>query len=150
VPDVSGLRPPARRVVLAQVSAEPLDVAAHEAAVADASAGAIVTFSGVVRDHDLGREVSGIEYVGHPSAPAVLAAVAAEVMARSDCEAGAVSHRVGELGVGEAALVVVVSAAHRQAAFSAAETIVDEVKRRLPIWKRQQFPDGTAEWVACP
>jgi molybdopterin synthase catalytic subunit len=148
--DTSRLHPPARAVVLAAVSDRPLDVAAHEAAVGRGSAGAVVTFHGMVRDHDGGRAVTGIEYVAHPSAPRVLTELAAELAARTDCEAVAVTHRVGALAVGDTAIVVSVSAAHRQEAFAAAALIVDEVKHRLPVWKRQQFPDGTDEWVACP
>jgi len=148
--DTSRLAPPARRVVLADVTEQRLDAAAHEAAVAGAASGAVVSFAGVVRDHDGGRPVAGIEYVGHPSAAAVLAEVVADVTARSDVDAVAVSHRLGTLAVGEAALVVAVSAAHRQEAFAAAALLVDEVKHRLPVWKRQTFPDGTDEWVACP
>ena len=148
--DATRLHEPARRVVLAALTTGPLDAAAHEAAVAQASAGAMVTFSGVVRDHDGGRAVTGIEYVAHPTAAAVLAEVVADVAARTDVEAIAVSHRIGPLTVGEAAIVVAVAGAHRQEAFAAAALLVDEVKHRLPVWKRQQFPDGTDEWVACP
>nr|WP_233153515.1 molybdenum cofactor biosynthesis protein MoaE [Kineosporia sp. R_H_3] len=150
VRDTSRLHPPARRVVLAAVTTDPLDVAAHEAAVADAGAGAVVSFSGVVRDHDGGRSVTGIEYVGHPTAGDVLATVVADVAARTDVEAIAVSHRIGPLAVGESALVVAVAGAHRQEAFAAAALLVDEVKHHLPVWKRQVFTDGTDEWVACP
>ena len=148
--DHSRLHPAARRVVLTEVSDRPLEVAAHEAAVADPSAGAVVSFSGVVRDHDHGREVTGIEYVGHPSARQVLADVVAEVVARCEIEAVAVSHRVGPLAVGEAAFVVAVAGAHRQEAFATCALLVDEVKHRLPVWKRQQFADGSDEWVSCP
>jgi len=148
--DASRLRPPAREVVIAAVSDAPLDVAAHEAAVDRGGAGAVVTFRGVVRDHDGGRAVTAIEYVGHPSVEKVLVELVTELAARTDCEALAVTHRVGELAVGDTAIVVAVSAAHRQEAFVAAALIVDEVKHRLPVWKRQQFPDGTDEWVACP
>ncbi len=148
--DTSRLRPPAREVVLAAVSDAPLDVAAHEGAVSREAAGAVVTFRGAVRDHDGGREVTAIEYVAHPSASTVLADLLAEVVARTDCEAVAVTHRVGQLAVGDLAIVVAVSAAHRQEAFAAASLIVDEVKHRLPVWKRQEFPDGGDEWVACP
>jgi molybdopterin synthase catalytic subunit len=150
VRDTSRLAPPARRVVLTAITGESLDAAAHEAAVAGPASGAVVTFSGVVRDHDGGRPVAGIEYVSHPSAAAVLAAVVAEVTARSDADAVAVSHRIGDLGIGDPALVVAVAAAHRQEAFAAAALLVDEVKHRLPVWKRQVFTDGTDEWVACP
>ncbi len=148
--DATRLHAPVRRVVQAVVTTDPVDVTALEALVADPSAGAVVSFGGIVRDHDGGRPVTMIEYVGHPSAQAVLAQVAADVAARSDVEALAVAHRLGPLQVGEAALVVAVSAAHRHEAFSAAALLVDEVKERLPVWKRQEFPDGTHEWVACP
>ncbi len=149
-PDTSRLAEPARRVTHAEVTPAPLDVHAHEAAVADPSAGAVVTFSGVVRDHDGGRRVTGIEYVAHPSAQQVLEQVVAEVALSSTAEAIAVSHRIGELAVGESAIVVAVSGAHRQEAFLACARVVDEVKHRLPVWKRQVFTDGTDEWVACP
>jgi molybdopterin synthase catalytic subunit len=148
--DTTRLHAPARRVVHAVVTAGAVDVSALEALVADASAGAVVSFGGIVRDHDGGRPVTMIEYVGHPSAQSVLEQVAAEIAARTDVEALAVAHRLGPLQVGEAALVVAVSAAHRQEAFAAAALLVDEVKDRLPVWKRQQFPDGADEWVACP
>lgn len=148
--DSSHLRPPAREVVLAVVTEAPLEVADHEAAVDRGAAGAVVSFRGVVRDHDGGRPVTAIEYVAHPSAAAVLSQVVTELAPRTDCEAIAVSHRVGQLKVGDSAIVVAVSAAHRQEAFAAAALIVDEVKHRLPVWKRQQFPDGSDEWVACP
>lgn len=148
--DMSRLRPPARRVVLVEMVDTPLDVAAHAAAVSDPAAGAVVTFTGVVRDNDHGRTVTGIEYVGHPTAATVLAEVAEEVARRSTAEALAVSHRVGELAVGELAIVVAVSGVHRGEAFQTAAQLVTEVKHRLPVWKRQIFDDGTEEWVACP
>ncbi len=148
--DTTRLRAPARRVLRAVVTRDVVGVAELEALVADASAGAVVSFAGVVRDHDGGRAVTMIEYEGHPGAQGVLTDVAADVAARSDVEALAVAHRLGPLAVGEAALVVAVSAAHRHEAFAAAALLVDEVKERLPVWKRQVFPDGTDEWVACP
>ncbi|SCL15686.1 molybdenum cofactor biosynthesis protein MoaE [Micromonospora inyonensis] len=143
-------QPAAGRTVIAEVTTAPLDVAAHEAAVADRRAGAVVTFLGVVRDHDHGRSVDALEYEGHPSAAEVLRTVAAEVAADPDVYAVAVSHRIGPLEIGDAALVAAVSTAHRAAAFAACARLVDEVKARLPIWKRQVFADGTEEWVNCP
>lgn len=137
-------------VLLAEVTTAPLDLAAHEAAVADRRAGAVVSFQGVVRDHDHGRSVATLEYEGHPSAALVIREVAAEVAADPDVYAVAVSHRIGPLEIGEAALVAAVSTAHRAAAFAACARLVDEVKARLPIWKRQVFADGTEEWVNCP
>jgi molybdopterin synthase catalytic subunit len=136
--------------LLARVVDEPLSVAEHEDAVADKRAGAVVSFAGVVRDHDSGRSVTELEYVGHPSAQDVLADVAAEFAARPGVHAVAVSHRVGLLGIGDVALACAVSTSHRAAAFAACAELVDEVKRRLPIWKRQVFSDGDEEWVACP
>lgn len=149
-PDTSRLRSPARRVVFTAVTEAPLDVDKHAAAVGDAGSGAVVTFAGVVRDHDHGRRVTSIEYVGHPTAERVLAEVAQEVAAASRAEAIAISHRLGPLAVGDVALAVAVSGVHRAEAFATASALVDEVKRRLPVWKRQVFADGDQEWVACP
>lgn len=132
------------------VTTGTLDVAAHEAAVADPRGGAVVSFAGVVRDHDGGRGVTLLEYEGHPSAEAVLREVAAEIAKEPEVYAVAVSHRIGKLDIGDVALAAAVSTAHRAAAFAACARLVDEVKARLPIWKRQVFDDGTEEWVNCP
>ena len=137
-------------VVLVSVGEAALSLDEHECAVADPRAGAVVSFQGVVRDHDHGREVTLLEYEGHPSATEVLRAVAEEIAADPDVYAVAVSHRVGELKIGDVALVAAVSTAHRAAAFAACARLVDEAKARLPIWKRQVFGDGTDEWVNCP
>ncbi len=137
-------------VTRAEISDAELDLAAHERAVADPRAGAVVTFLGVVRDHDHGRGVTLLEYEGHPSAAAVLREVAAEIAAAPDVYAVAISHRVGVLKIGDVALVAAVSTAHRAAAFAACARPVDEAKARLPIWKRQVFTDGAEEWVNCP
>ncbi len=136
--------------MIARVVDEPLTVAEHEDAVSDKAAGAVVSFAGVVRDHDGGRSVTELEYVGHPSATEVIVELAEEFAARPGVQAVAVSHRIGLLGIGDVALACAVSAAHRGAAFTACAELVDEVKKRLPIWKRQVFTDGEEEWVACP
>jgi molybdopterin synthase catalytic subunit len=136
--------------VIARVVDAPLSVAEHEDAVVDKAAGAVVSFAGVVRDHDGGRSVTELEYVGHPTAQELLAEIAGEFAARPEVHAVAVSHRVGMLGIGDVALACAVSAAHRGEAFTACADLVDEVKKRLPIWKRQVFTDGEEEWVACP
>ena len=136
--------------VLCHVTTAPLSVNEHLAAVAGARSGASVVFSGVVRDHDHGRAVVELEYVSHPSADDVLRACLDEIAADPLVHAVAVSHRIGTLAIGDAALVAAVSAAHRAEAFAACERLVELVKRRLPIWKRQVFPDGTDEWVNCP
>ncbi len=134
-------------VEFATVSDTRLDVEGCERAVRTSASGAVVSFAGVVRDHDDDRSVTLLEYVGHPSAGRVLADVAAEVAADREVHAVAVAHRVGTLAVGDTALVAAVSAAHRQAAFAACARLVEEVKARLPVWKRQVFADGSDEWV---
>jgi molybdopterin synthase catalytic subunit len=137
-------------VRLTALTTEPLDVAAHEAAVDHPAAGAVVSFRGVVRDHDGGRGVRALHYEAHPSAAAVLAEVAAEIAKDPLVYAIAVSHRVGDLDVGDVALAAAVSTAHRAAAFEICGRLVDEVKARLPVWKHQLFADGTDEWVNSP
>ncbi|UXA17353.1 molybdenum cofactor biosynthesis protein MoaE [Mycobacterium sp. SMC-4] len=135
-------------VLRAVLTERPIATTEHEALVAHDAAGAVVTFAGVVRDHDGGRPVTRLEYSAHPSAEQTLAQVAAEVAAESDgVRAIAVSHRVGELHIGDAALVAAVAADHRGAAFVTCARLVDAVKERLPVWKHQFFADGTDEWV---
>lgn len=137
-------------VALCAVSDQPLDVAAHEAAAGSVDGGATVTFCGVVRRSDHGRAVVELEYQGHPTAIAVLSEIAEKVAAEPDVLSVAVSHRVGTLAIGDVALVAVVSTAHRHEAFEACARLVEDVKHRLPVWKRQVFSDGTDEWVNCP
>jgi molybdopterin synthase catalytic subunit len=122
----------------------------YEAAVEHPGAGARVVFCGVVRDLDDGRTVVELEYQAHPSADSVLAEIAHAFADRPHVLALAVSHRVGTLAVGDVALVAAVATAHRREAFALCAELVDEVKHRLPIWKRQVFADGTDEWVNCP
>ncbi|SFB62385.1 molybdenum cofactor synthesis domain-containing protein [Amycolatopsis marina] len=139
------------RVVLAQVTESPLSVDEHAAMVDDRAAGAVVTFGGVVRDHDGGRSVTSLFYEGHPSADDVLTDVVGEVAGRRPgVRAVAVSHRVGALEIGDVALACAVAAEHRAEAFAACADLVDEVKARLPVWKHQHFADGTDEWVNSP
>ncbi len=141
--------PPAR-VVLAATSEQPLDAARLATLVSDDGAGATVSFTGVVRNHDHGRDVDGIEYVRHPSADAVIAEIAGGLARRDGVHAIAVAHRIGTLRVGDLALVAVVSASHRAEAFGACSELVEQIKARLPIWKKQLFSDGTSEWSNCP
>jgi len=136
------------RVARAIVTTDVLSVVEHEQLVADAGAGAVVSFAGVVRDHDDGKGVRALDYSAHPSAAELVAHVAADVAARvSGVRALAISHRVGPLAVGDVALACAVSADHRAAAFQTCALLVDEVKARIPVWKHQQFADGTQEWV---
>ncbi|MGN8051237.1 molybdenum cofactor biosynthesis protein MoaE [Curtobacterium sp. 22159] len=137
------------RVVLADVVDRPITVDEVSAVVATDQDGAVVTFAGVVRDHDGGKGVTALEYERHPSAGAVIADVARAI---ADAHPGvriAVLHRVGALGIGDVALAAAVSAAHRAEAFAACGALVDLVKERVPIWKHQRFTDGSDEWVAA-
>ena len=135
-------------VLRAVVGEDPLDVDEHARLVEHPAAGAVVTFAGVVRDHDGGRSVHGLEYSAHPTAGRIVAEVAEQVAAGSPgVRALAVSHRIGPLDIGEVALACAVAGEHRQEAFTACAELVDEVKRLLPVWKHQRFADGTDEWV---
>lgn len=139
---------PTARVLRATIGEEPLDVSEHAALVEQAEAGAVVTFAGVVRDHDGGRGVRGLDYSAHPTAARVIAQVASDVAARaSGVRAIAVSHRVGPLSIGDVALACAIAADHRREAFLTCAELVDEVKRLLPVWKHQRFTDGSDEWV---
>lgn len=138
------------RVARAQVTAAPVEVAELAAQVQDSAAGAVVTFDGVVRDHDQGRAVRAIDYSAHPSAGDVLGQIAQSVARRPGVRAIAVVHRTGHLAVGQTALGVAVSAEHRREAFEAAGEIVEQVKERLPVWKRQSFADGERQWSNLP
>lgn len=145
-PSVAGAR-----IALAAVTDAPISVDEHALLVGDDAAGAVVTFSGVVRDHDGGKGVRGLVYEGHPSAGDVLARVVSELAARFEgVRAVAVSHRIGTLAIGDVALACAVAADHRREAFLACSDLVDEVKARLPVWKHQTFTDGTDEWVNSP
>lgn len=137
------------QIRLVEIAEIPIGVSALEGMVADDRAGAVVTFSGNVRNHDHGREVVRLTYEGHPSAARVLAEVADEIAAKFDLISLAVSHRIGDLAIGDAALVAAVASAHRDEAFRACAALVDLTKEKLPVWKHQIFADGTDEWVNC-
>ncbi len=141
------------RVELCEVTSDSLDVQAHRDAVADSSAGAIATFEGTVRNHDPANPnpVVFLEYQAHPSAGAVLRSLADEFAKRDGVCAVAVSHRVdARLDVGESAITCAVSSAHRREALDVCSELVERIKHELPVWKLQQFADGTQEWVNCP
>ena len=135
-------------VVFARISESPITVEECADAVANATAGAVVTFAGVVRNHDDGRDVLTLDYTAHPSAGEVIERVAAAVAAEFPTVAIAVAHRIGSLEVGDVALACAASSAHRAEAFAACARLVDAVKESVPIWKHQGFADGTTEWVA--
>src|SRR4051812_20508834 len=135
-------------VLRVELTEQPIELSEYEELVSHESAGAIVGFAGVVRDHDGGRTVTRLGDFAHPSAQQTLADVAAEIAA--DCRgvrAIAVSHRIGTLQIGDAALVAAVAADHRAAAFETCARLVDTVKAWLPVWKHQYFADGSDEWV---
>jgi molybdopterin synthase catalytic subunit len=117
-------------------------------AIADPAAGGEVLFIGTVRDHDAARGVTGLAYSAHPSAETELRRVAADIAAKYPEAIGvAAVHRIGDLAVGDLAVVVGVSCAHRGEAFHACHALIDELKASVPVWKHQRFADGSDEWV---
>ena len=132
------------------ISALAIDPAALKSHLSAASAGACVCFEGWVRDRNDGEAVTALEYETHEALAVkegdkVLAeAVGRLAIARADCV-----HRVGRLAIGDCAVWVGVSAAHRGAAFDACRYIIDEIKQRLPIWKKEHYEGGAAGWVNC-
>lgn len=145
-------------VVHAVLSAEPISVDQAIAAVESDTAGAVVSFSGVVRNHDGGKPVERLSYSAHPTAHQVMADVVAQLAAEHSA-AGAdgpaqpvriwAAHRIGMLDIGDPALVCAVSAAHRGQAFAVCAELVDRIKEQVPVWKEQFFADGTVEWVGA-
>lgn len=160
-------------IVHAVLSAEPISVEQAIAAVESDTAGAVVSFSGVVRNHDGGKQVSRLSYSAHPTAHQVMADVVAGLVAEHSVPAGVpapsgssdggaevvgeqhqpvriwAAHRIGMLEIGDPALVCAVSAAHRGQAFEVCAELVDRIKALVPIWKEQFFADGTVEWVGA-
>ncbi|GAB3586455.1 molybdenum cofactor biosynthesis protein MoaE [Calidifontibacter terrae] len=134
------------RVTLADIRDTPLSVDEVTEAVRDPRAGGIALFVGVVRDHDSGKGVVGLDYSAHPSAVEQLRDVCDRVLGDEVTKAAAV-HRIGHLAVGDLAVVVAVSAPHRAAALDACRRLIDELKTAVPIWKQQGFTDGSDEWV---
>ncbi|QKJ21083.1 molybdenum cofactor biosynthesis protein MoaE [Microbacterium hominis] len=134
-------------VRLARISPESLDLDAHLLAIDDAAAGAVTTFVGRVRDHDpdAAGAVVALEYTAHPDAETTLAALATRAIGDTDAIV-AVSHRVGRLAVGDAAVVIAVASAHRAEAFEVCRALIEIIKTDLPVWKRQVEADGTTAW----
>jgi molybdopterin synthase catalytic subunit len=132
---------------MAELRDAPLSVDEVRGAVMDPGAGGIALFAGAVRNHDHGRDVVRLSYSAHPSAAAQLRRVCEKVAAEFDVSALAAVHRVGELAVGDLAVVVAVSSPHRAEAFAACRALIDELKRSVPVWKEQLFSGGDSEWV---
>ena len=130
------------------LTSEPLDREALRLAVSDPSAGAILLFEGTARDHSEGLSgVVALEYVAHPTmAGAVIGEVIAEVRAEIPVEKVAVRHRLGRVELGHPTIIIAVSAGHRDEAYRASRRIIDGIKHRAPIWKREILADGTGAW----
>jgi molybdopterin synthase catalytic subunit len=130
------------------LSETPFDVASLRAELLDARVGGYASFEGWVRDHNAGREVTGLRYEAY----AALAEAEGERVLAEACERFAILdarciHRTGDLAIGELAVWVGVAAAHRDAAFAACRWIIDEVKQRVPIWKHERYAQGDADWL---
>jgi len=135
---------------LIAVRESELSVDEVRAAVADPAAGGIALFAGAVRDSDHDRGVNGLSYSAHPSAADELRRVAEVVAEKYPVIGIAAVHRVGDLAIGDLAVVLAVSCPHRAEAFDACRDLIDILKASVPIWKHQRFDDGTAEWVGTP
>lgn len=138
-------------VRIAAISEQRLDVDAHLAAVDDPALGGVTSFIGRVRDNDPDAQtaVVGLEYSSHPDAEATLRRIAEEAASDAVGDARvvvAVSHRIGRLDVGDAAVVIAVAAEHRAEAFEVCRAVIEDIKKSLPVWKRQVESDGSTSW----
>ncbi|MER7112317.1 molybdenum cofactor biosynthesis protein MoaE [Streptomyces sp. NPDC000229] len=148
--DHPGERAAADPIRLLAIRDAPLSLDEVFRAVGDDAAGGTALFVGTVRNHDGGADVDALGYSSHPTAEAELRRVAEKVVADHPVRALAAVHRVGDLTVGDLAVVVAVSCPHRAEAFAACRKLIDDLKHEVPIWKHQRFSDGTEEWVgAC-
>jgi molybdopterin synthase catalytic subunit len=138
---------PVRLVALRET---PLDIDEVVAALDDDASGGLTLFVGRVRDHDHGHGVLGLDYTAHPSALDRLREVCEKVAADFDVHGLAAVHRVGTLAIGDVAVVVATSSAHRGTSFDASRALIDTLKAEVPIWKHQRFSDGSEEWVGSP
>lgn len=134
-------------MITAQVTENKITAFALTELVKQDDAGAIATFSGEVRNHDKNKIVISLNYEIHPTAQAIIEKITNEVASKYEIKAVAVAHRYGLIPIGESAFVVAVSSAHRSPAFACCQELVERVKSELPIWKYQEFADGSTEWV---
>jgi len=128
----------------------PLDVAEVIAALDGDASGGLTLFVGRVRDHDGGRGVAGLDYSAHPTALSTMREICERVAAQHPVHGVAAVHRIGSLAIGDVAVVVATTAAHRGDAFVASRALIDTLKAEVPIWKHQRFADGSDEWVGTP
>ncbi|QIB48744.1 molybdenum cofactor biosynthesis protein MoaE [Streptomyces aureoverticillatus] len=147
--DHPGEQAAAEPIRLLAIRDTPLSLDEVFQAVGDDSAGGTALFVGTVRDHDGGADVEELGYSSHPSAEDELRRVAEKVVAEFPVRALAAVHRVGDLSVGDLAVVVAVSCPHRAEAFAACRKLIDDLKHEVPIWKHQKFSDGQEEWVGA-
>ncbi|BCX49562.1 molybdenum cofactor biosynthesis protein [Haloferula helveola] len=132
------------------LTAQPIDPEAIRKRVLDPAAGGFCSFEGWVRNHHQGRSVDRLEYEAYPAlAEKEGLRILAEASERFDIHHAVCVHRTGTIEIGGLAVAVCVSASHRDAAFDACRYIIDEVKARVPIWKKEYFSDGEAGWVRC-
>lgn len=130
------------------VTTEPLDPTAILDMVGAEEDGAVLLFLGIVRDHNDGRRVSGMRYDAYvPMAEKVLWEIAAEAAARLGTDRIVVAHRIGELQIGEASVAIAVSSPHRAVAYEASRYVIEEIKKRLPVWKEEHYIEGDARWL---
>ena len=142
------MRPGTGNVVHTAIVRTPIDTNALLARVGAPEHGAALLFLGTVRDHNDGRPVEGVGYEAYEEmAATVLAAVALEAAAQLGVGSIAVEHRVGELAVGEASVAIAVAAPHRAPAYAASRYVIEEIKKRLPVWKQEHYVDGDARWL---
>lgn len=132
---------------MAFLTTQPIDLLALAASITTPDRGALVTFSGIVRDHHVGRRVVALGYTAYgPMAEKVCADIVTEARARWQVQV-AMAHRLGDLAIGDTAVAIAVTASHRGEAFDACRWVIDELKRRVPIWKRERYADGREAWV---
>jgi molybdopterin synthase catalytic subunit len=141
---------PENPVKLVALRETALDVAEVVAALDDDASGGLTLFVGRVRDHDGGKSVDGLDYSAHDTALATMQAVCERVAEDYDVHGVAAVHRVGTLAIGDIAVIVATTTAHRGEAFAASRALIDTLKAEVPIWKHQRFGDGTEEWVGAP
>ena len=137
-------------VCLVAIQPTPLDVGVVMGAVSQPEVGGMALFIGAVRNHDGGKSVAALSYSEHPSASVIMREVAERVGQEFPDARLAVVHRVGDLVIGDLAVVVAAGCPHRDTAFAAARRLIDDVKSSVPIWKHQRFDDGSEEWVGLP
>ena len=141
---------PHTAIRLVDLRETPLDVTEVVKSLADPAAGGLTLFVGRVRQQDGGRGVDGLDYSAHPTALARLREVCERIAAEFDLHGLAAVHRTGALAIGDIAVIVATSSAHRDEAFRASRALIDTLKAEVPIWKHQRFADGTDEWVGTP